>query len=170
MLPAGVPWFEKPPFLFWLMAASSSAFGLTEFALRPPTAIFAIGAVVSQYVAGRRLGGRLAGIMAAVLLLGVPQFVAYSRLAMTDVPLAALGTLSMVFVLYGEKRRALTAAAGAAFGLPVPTKSAAAFLFLSGLLAIVVAQRCIAYLWSREMLLALALAFAVALPGISGQS
>jgi len=62
------------------MAASSSAFGLTEFALRPPTAIFAIGAVVSQYVAGRRLGGRLAGIMAAVLLLGVPQFVAYSRL------------------------------------------------------------------------------------------
>ena len=80
MLPAGVPWFEKPPFLFWLMAASSSAFGLTEFALRPPTAIFAIGAVVSQYFAGRRLGGRLAGIMAAVLLLGVPQFVAYSRL------------------------------------------------------------------------------------------
>src|ERR1044071_3668235 len=97
-------WFEKPPFAFWLMAGSSSLFGLTEFALRLPSALFGIAAIALQYLAGRRLGGRSAGLLAAVLLLGVPQFVAYSRLAMTDVPLTTLGMLSLVFLLCGERR------------------------------------------------------------------
>jgi 4-amino-4-deoxy-L-arabinose transferase-like glycosyltransferase len=158
------PWFEKPPFLFWLMAGSALTFGVTEFALRLPIAIFGIGAVVLQYFAGRRLGGRVAGIMAAVLLLGVPQFVAYSRLAMTDVPLAALGMLSIVLIVYGANQRALTVAAGAAFGLAILTKSVAAFVFLPGLLAIIVAQRGVASLWSREILLAVAVALGIALP------
>jgi 4-amino-4-deoxy-L-arabinose transferase-like glycosyltransferase len=158
------PWFEKPPFLFWLMAGSSLIFGLTEFALRLPTAIFGIGAVVLEYFAGRRLGGRNAGVMAAVLLLGVPQFVAYSRLAMTDVPLTALGLLSLVLVIYGQEQRIRIAAAGAAFGLAALTKSVAAFLFLPGLVAIVVALQGLRALWSREVLLAVALALGLALP------
>jgi 4-amino-4-deoxy-L-arabinose transferase-like glycosyltransferase len=158
------PWFEKPPFLFWLMAGSAMTFGLTEFALRLPTAIFGIGAVVLQYFAGRRLGGRVAGIMAAVLLLGIAQFVAYSRLAMTDVPLAALGMLSIVLIVYGENRTALTVAAGAAFGLAILTKSVAAFLFVPGLLAIVIAQRGVTSLWSRDILFGVAVALGIALP------
>jgi 4-amino-4-deoxy-L-arabinose transferase-like glycosyltransferase len=158
------PWFEKPPLLFWLMATSTAIFGVTEFALRLPTAIFGVGAVVLQYFAGRRLGGRMAGVMAAALLLGVPQFVAYSRLAMTDVPLAALGMLATVMILYGEHRPSLTVAAGVAFGLAVLTKSVAAFLFLPGLLAIVIARRGLRSLLSKDILLATALALAVAAP------
>ena len=65
-------WFEKPPLAFWLMAASSSVLGLTEFAMRLPSALFGIAAIVLQYFAGRRLGGRTAGLLAAVLLLGAP--------------------------------------------------------------------------------------------------
>src|ERR1041384_1662533 len=99
---AGQPWFGKPPFLLWLRAASSSLFGVTEFALRLPVAFFGISAIVLQYFAGRRLSGRLAGILAAIFLLGVPQFVAYSRLAMMDVPLTALGMLSFVLLLHGD--------------------------------------------------------------------
>jgi 4-amino-4-deoxy-L-arabinose transferase-like glycosyltransferase len=158
------PWFEKPPFLFWLMAGSAMTFGLTEFALRLPAAIFGVGAIVLQYFAGRRLGGRVAGIMAAILLLGVAQFVAYSRLAMTDVPLTALGMLAIVLILYGENRKTFNVAAGAAFGLAILTKSVAAFLFLPGLLAIIIAQRGVASLWSRDILLAGAVALGIALP------
>ena len=147
-------WFEKPPFAFWLMAASSSLFGLTEFALRLPSAFCGIAAVVLQYLAGRRLGSRTAGVLAAVLLLGVPQFVAYSRMAMTDVPLATLGMLSVVLLLYANGRSSLMMAAGAAFGIAILTKSVAAFLFLPGLLAIAIAQHGLGFLRSREIWLA----------------
>lgn len=160
----GRPWFEKPPFAFWLMAASCSLFGLTEFALRLPSAFFGIAAVVFQYFAGRRLGGRPAGLLAAILLLGVPQFVAYSRLAMTDVPLAALGMLSVVLLLYANGRSSLVMAAGAAFGLAILTKSAAAFLFLPGLLAIAIAQHGFRFLHSWEISLAAIVALTIALP------
>jgi 4-amino-4-deoxy-L-arabinose transferase-like glycosyltransferase len=157
-------WFEKPPFAFWLMAVSSSVFGLTELALRLPSALFGIAAIVLQYLAGRRLGSRTAGVLAAVLLLGVPQFVAYSRMAMTDVPLATLGMLSVVLLLYANERSALMMAAGAAFGLAILTKSAGAFLFLPGLLAIAIAQHGLGFLRSREIWLATSVAIAVALP------
>jgi 4-amino-4-deoxy-L-arabinose transferase-like glycosyltransferase len=159
----GHPWFEKPPLLFWLMAVSSSTFGLTEFALRLPAALFGIGAVALQYFAGRRLGGRTVGLLAAVLLLGVPQFVAYGRLAMTDVPLTALGLLSAVLIIYGTRSIGF-AAAGAAFGLAILTKSAAAFLFFPGLLALIIALRGARFLWSREIFCAIAAALVVALP------
>src|SRR5688572_13991017 len=160
----GRPWLEKPPLAFWLMAASSSVFGLTEFALRLPSAVFGIAAIVLQYLAGRHLGGRSAGLLAAILLLGVPQFIAYSRLAMTDVPLAALGMLSLVFLLYANGRSSLIMAAGAAFGLAILTKSAAAFLFFPGLLAIAIAEHGSGFLRSREICLATTVAIAVALP------
>jgi 4-amino-4-deoxy-L-arabinose transferase-like glycosyltransferase len=157
-------WFEKPPVAFWLMAASSSVFGLTEFSLRVPSALFGIAAVVLQYLAGRRLGGRLAGLLAAVLLLGVPQFVAYSRLAMTDVSLTTLGMLSVVLLLCAERKPSLMMSAGAAFGLAILTKSVAAFLFLPGLLSIAVAQHGVRFLHSKEIWLATVVALAVALP------
>lgn len=160
----GRPWFEKPPLAFWLMAASSSVFGLTEFALRLPSALFGIAAFVLQYLAGRRLANRTGGVLAVVLLLGVPQFIAYSRLAMTDVPLAALGMLSVVLLLYANGRSSLIMAAGAAFGLAILTKSAAAFLFLPGLLAIAIAQHGLGFFRSREIWLAPTAAIAVALP------
>jgi 4-amino-4-deoxy-L-arabinose transferase-like glycosyltransferase len=160
----GRPWFEKPPFAFWLMAASCSLFGLTEFALRLPSAFFGIAAVVIQYLAGRNLGGRPAGLLAALLLLGVPQFVAFSRLAMTDVPLAALGMLSVVLLLYAKGRFFLLVATGAAFGLAILTKSAAAFLFVPGLLAIAIAQNGLRFLRSRETWLAGIVTIAIALP------
>ena len=161
---AGIPWFDKPPFLFWLMAATSSVFGLTELALRLPVAICGISATVITYVVTRRLGSRASGLMAAVLLLGVPQFVAYSRLAMTDVPLVTLGMLSIALMMYGENQPPMSVAAGVAFGLALLTKSIAAFLFLPGIMAIMIARRGVSGLWSKEILLLVAAALAVALP------
>jgi 4-amino-4-deoxy-L-arabinose transferase-like glycosyltransferase len=157
-------WFEKPPLAFWLMGVSSSVLGLTEFALRLPSALLGIAAIVLQYFAGRRLGGRTAGLLAAVLLLGAPQFVAYSRMAMTDVPLTSLGMLSAVLLLCAKKRPSLMMSAGAAFGLAILTKSVAAFLFLPGLMSIAVAQHGGRFLHSKQIGLATVVVLAVALP------
>jgi 4-amino-4-deoxy-L-arabinose transferase-like glycosyltransferase len=161
---AGQPWFEKPPVLFWLMAASSSFFGMTEFALRLPSAFFGISAVALQYLAGLRLSGRLAGVAAAIFLLGVPQFVAYSRLAMMDVPLTVLGMLSFVLLLYGGRRTLPVMFAGISFGLAILTKSAAALLFIPGLVAIALASHGLRFFWSKEMLWGAASTLVIALP------
>src|ERR1051325_8898884 len=50
---AGQPWLEKPPFLFWLMAASSSFFGVTEFALRLSSSFFGSDLIAFHYLASR---------------------------------------------------------------------------------------------------------------------
>lgn len=158
------PYYEKPPLLFWIMAGSVAAFGESEWSLRLPAAVAGVAAVVLTFLAGRRLGGRAAGVIAAALVLGVPQFLCWSRLAMMDVPLVALGMLAVVLVLYGEARRGLTVAAGAAFGLAIMTKSVAALLFAPGILALFVARRGARPLVSREALLALLAMVAVAAP------
>jgi 4-amino-4-deoxy-L-arabinose transferase-like glycosyltransferase len=125
--------FEKPPMAFWLMAASAKVLGFDELALRMPSAVCAIAVVLLTYLLGRRLGGRAAGVLAALLLLGVPQFVAWGRLAMTDTPLVALGVLSIALAVLGDGRVSFRIASGAALGLAILTKSAAALLFVPGL-------------------------------------
>jgi 4-amino-4-deoxy-L-arabinose transferase-like glycosyltransferase len=54
--------------------------------------------------------------------------------------------------------------AGAIFGLAILTKSVAAFLFLPGLLSIMIAQHGVRFLHSKEIALAIFVALAVALP------
>lgn len=161
----GAPFFEKPPLVFWAMALVSRLLGVDEFALRLPSALAGIAAVVLTFLAGRRLAGRAAGAIAALLLLGVPQFVAWSRLAMLDVPLLTFGVLAVVLVIHaGERGRWLMAAAGAAFGLAVMTKFVAAGLFVPGLLALIVARRGARSLLSRDVIRAAFVALLVSLP------
>jgi hypothetical protein len=54
--------------------------------------------------------------------------------------------------------------AGISFGLAILTKSAAAFLFVPGLVAIALALRGLRFFWTKEMLWAAALTLAIALP------
>lgn len=146
------PYLEKPPVLFWLMAGSARALGESELSLRLPTAVLGIATVLLTWLAGRRLAGRAAGVLAALLLLGAPQFAAWSRLAMTDIPLVAFGMLAVVLVLYGEDRPRLTIGAGVALGLAVMTKSVAALLFVPGLAALIAARRGARALVARDTL------------------
>jgi 4-amino-4-deoxy-L-arabinose transferase-like glycosyltransferase len=46
----GSEWFEKPPLLLWLTMASVKAFGESEFAMRLPTALFGVAAVMGAYL------------------------------------------------------------------------------------------------------------------------
>ncbi len=138
---------------FGILADGCKLFGLRSDRVCPAPAERALwNSCHRASVLGRAALGQPNGrLLAAVLLLGVPQFVAYSRMAMTDVPLATLGMLSVVLLLYANGRSSLIMAAGAAFGFAILTKSAAAFLFLPGLLAIVIAQHGLGFLRSREI-------------------
>jgi len=70
-------WNTKPPLLIWLIAASMSLLGKTEFALRLPSALAAyFTAVIVYWFTARVSQWRWAGIGAAVVLLATAQFVA----------------------------------------------------------------------------------------------
>lgn len=64
----GVNYFEKPPLVYWVTAASERLFGLNEWAVRAVPVLFALWGVLLTYTAARRLHGRNAGLAAAVVL------------------------------------------------------------------------------------------------------
>ncbi len=59
----GVRFLEKPPLMYWLAAASFQVFGITEFALRLPTAL---GVVALVWIVSR-MGRRAAGDRGAII-------------------------------------------------------------------------------------------------------
>jgi hypothetical protein len=52
------PFWEKPPFFFWLQALSMSVFGVTEFAARLPNALAGILTIQVLFALGWRLRGK----------------------------------------------------------------------------------------------------------------
>src|SRR5579863_3482303 len=108
------PWFVHPPLWFWAAGASAKIFGLTEFALRLPSAIFGVAACVAIYLAGKRLYGAVAGLVAALALGAGLEFLVMARLAIQDTMLAcamAIGTVWGYFALRDRDARALWIAA-----------------------------------------------------------
>ena len=65
-----LPFWEKPPFFFWLQALSMKAFGVNEFAARFPNAVFGVLTLVMLYNMGRKLYDHLFGVLWAGVYLG----------------------------------------------------------------------------------------------------
>ncbi|HEV2904499.1 MAG TPA: phospholipid carrier-dependent glycosyltransferase, partial [Pyrinomonadaceae bacterium] len=51
----GVPWFEKPPLLYWMMMASYRVFGVSEFTARLGPAICGLLTAVFVFWAGKNI-------------------------------------------------------------------------------------------------------------------
>lgn len=103
-----VHYFEKPPLLYWLNAASMKLFGLNEFAARLPSALSGLATVLATYVIARRLYDRRIALISALILATSAGFVLQSRIILTDMLLtfcltAALG--SFIVAASREKHR-----------------------------------------------------------------
>ena len=75
----GVRYFDKPPLLYWLTAASFSLFGFTEGAARLAPLLGALLAVAATALLGVRLLGPGGGALAGLALLSCALFVAFAR-------------------------------------------------------------------------------------------
>ena len=128
----GVPYFEKPPLLYWANAASLRLFGETSWAARLPTRLAGLGTLALVFLAARGAG---LGGAAAVFLLVAPMGFLFSRTNLTDGLLTFLLTAALLAgraaVLRRETQRPWRAIA-AIFG----ACAAGAFL-TKGLIAIV---------------------------------
>ena len=140
----GVPYFEKPPLLYWVNAASFRFFGETPWAARLPTRLAGLATALLLILAARR-GGRGSGVAAGVLFLAAPMGFLFSRTNLTDGLLTFFFTATLLAgraaILRRDEGRAwmaMSALAGAA---------AAGGFLTKGLVALVL-PGAILLLWS----------------------
>ncbi|MGH8013485.1 MAG: glycosyltransferase family 39 protein, partial [Candidatus Binataceae bacterium] len=83
-----VRYFEKPPLVYWLNAASIKLLGANEFAVRLPAALSSMGEVVLIAALGEMMFGATAALLGALALALSPLFFAFARFATPDPELA----------------------------------------------------------------------------------
>ena len=88
-------YFEKPPLVYWAEAAAIGIFGVNEFAVRLPAALFSIGQVVVTAALAELMFGATAGFLAALVLALSPLFFGFARFATLDPALAFFLTAAL---------------------------------------------------------------------------
>ncbi|MEX2015130.1 MAG: glycosyltransferase family 39 protein [Candidatus Hydrogenedentales bacterium] len=103
----GEPYFEKPPLLFWLIAAVSAPVGdVTEFSARMPSVIAALVVLCFTFLLARRLYGDRVAIWSAVILALSVRFWWQARTVQIDMLLTACMTGALLaFWLWHTSRR-----------------------------------------------------------------
>jgi 4-amino-4-deoxy-L-arabinose transferase-like glycosyltransferase len=131
---AGEAFCEKPPFTYWLAAASIGAFGTSAAALRLPNLLYAAITVLSVAWLARRAFGAFAGVAAAA---AIGTFLLSYQTAIwlaTDAPLVAAVAVALLGEYIGfratSRRERLTGylLMHAALGVGFLSKSAAALM------------------------------------------
>ena len=92
----GEPYLDKPPLLYWLVALSYRAFGVSPAAARLVPAVCVHLTILAVYLIGRRSIGQRAAFWAALLLSVAPGFVSVARLLLLDGLLTLCVTLSVL--------------------------------------------------------------------------
>ncbi|MBI5155043.1 glycosyltransferase family 39 protein [Candidatus Poribacteria bacterium] len=82
----GEAYDQKPPLPFWMFAGMLEIFRgrIVPWALRLPSVLFALAAVVSTYLVGRRLFHPRAGLTAGLILIATPLVLSHAAEAKLD--------------------------------------------------------------------------------------
>ncbi|PSQ45187.1 hypothetical protein BRD17_02110, partial [Halobacteriales archaeon SW_7_68_16] len=141
------PFMEKPPLVFWTQMGSVGLLGYGEFAVRLPSALFAVATVPIVYALGRWRFGRRAGFFGALVWLTTPQVYAghnAGRMAATDTALVSLASLAVYVgwrAVATDADRRWFVLAGGLTGLAFLTKGFAVGAYAPVALATVVVYR-----------------------------
>ncbi len=112
----GVPFWGKPPLSMWLSAASLSAFGVNEFAVRLPSLLLMLGCGGIVFLLARLRAGRDAALWASTCFATTALVFVAGGAVMTDAVLLLGTTVAMAgFWLAIDGPPALRRAAGFAF-------------------------------------------------------
>jgi 4-amino-4-deoxy-L-arabinose transferase-like glycosyltransferase len=119
----GKPWFEKPPLLYWMTAAAFQAGLDQDLAPRLPVALFSVGFLIYFFLALRREFDPRAAFYATAILATSAGWLAFSHVAVTDLPMSAAFAAAML-ITWGRRFRLPTQAisAGVLLGLAVLAK------------------------------------------------
>lgn len=85
-----LPFLEKPPLYFWLVAASIKVFGkFSAFAVRFPVALISSFLIFFTYLFGKKIISRKFGLISALILLTSVFYLIFSHVAILDIVLTA---------------------------------------------------------------------------------
>jgi 4-amino-4-deoxy-L-arabinose transferase-like glycosyltransferase len=93
----GVPYFDKPPLLYWLMASVFTWLGPTETAARLVSALSAVAVAVLTALIGARIGSARVGLMAGLMVAANLEMFLFGRMVKPDLLFVAL----ILLALYG---------------------------------------------------------------------
>jgi 4-amino-4-deoxy-L-arabinose transferase-like glycosyltransferase len=120
----GVPYFDKPPLLYWLMAGAFAWLGPTESAARLVSGLAAVAVAVITVLIGTRLASARVGLMAGLMVAANLEMFLFGRMVKPDLLFVAcilLGLYGFVLAYLGKGRWPLLLAYGS-LGLAVLAK------------------------------------------------
>ncbi|HIP70516.1 MAG TPA: hypothetical protein EYH05_03875, partial [Anaerolineae bacterium] len=172
--PFGAAWLSNPALLLYGMALPIRLLGRTIFAVRFLSPLIGAATVTAVWLLGKRLWGRDAALLAAVLLAGGYFHLHFSRMGMTNIwdGLLVLLVLGLAALAWqrppnAPQQRTLWLAAGLTLGFSAYAYTASHLLPLmltAVLLLWLLFDRDILRAQSRHIVAGLGLAFVVALP------
>jgi 4-amino-4-deoxy-L-arabinose transferase-like glycosyltransferase len=164
----GVPRFDKPVFIHWLQAASVSLFGLTEFALRLPSAVAASLWVATVYAFLRALKEERTALFAAIAMATSLEIPIIAKAATADAVLNLFITAAMLtaYMFYHSRRRRWLYACFLLMGLGFLTKGPVAVLIPAATTLMFYISKANFRAWLRSAFnpIGIAIFLAVALP------
>lgn len=92
-------WSERPPFFSWMLAGAFALFGASVTAGRAVVLATAVLAIVAMAIIGRRVGGRVAGVAAAILFLTLPQLQGLAYHILIELPPVSFALLAVALLL-----------------------------------------------------------------------
>jgi 4-amino-4-deoxy-L-arabinose transferase-like glycosyltransferase len=132
----GVPYFDKPPLLYWLMSGAFAWLGPTETAARLWSALAAVAVAALTALIGARLASARVGLMAGLMVAANLEVFLFGRMVKPDLLFVAcmlLGLYGFILAYLGHGRWPLSLFYGS-LGLAALAKD---FLGALGPLAIV---------------------------------
>jgi 4-amino-4-deoxy-L-arabinose transferase-like glycosyltransferase len=106
----GVPYFETPPLLYWLLSASFGAAGVTPLAARLWSALAAVGCAALTARLGVMLGGPRLGLLAGLIVAANLGMFVHGRMVSPELPFTFCVTLAwtgFALAYLGDRRRGL---------------------------------------------------------------
>ena len=120
----GQPWFEKPALLYWMTAAGFKSGLGPDWAPRLPVTLVSVAFLVYFFVVLRREFGDRAAWYSVTMLATSAGWLAYSHVAITDLPMSAALAAALLAILRLSEPRALATVLlpGALLGLAILAK------------------------------------------------
>lgn len=97
-----IKFFDKPPLLYWTIAASYSVFGFHVWAARLIPALAALAGLFSVNILGRRMFGPRTGLLSAIVLATSLMWPLLGRVIVTDMLVSSLVFGALVFWWLGH--------------------------------------------------------------------
>lgn len=118
----GQAWFEKPALLYWMTAAGFKAGLGDDWAPRLPVAIVSVAFLIYFFFALKHEFGEPAAWYSTAILATSAGWLAYSHVAITDLPMSAAFAAAMLLLCTAKNNLWDSMAAGVLLGLAVLAK------------------------------------------------